>query len=60
MKKSYFVSALMLALASGSLWAQTIVTVNGSRIDSKDIDAQVRMLQSQNPQIPDYHFIEIS
>lgn len=53
MKKSYFVSALMLALASGSLWAQTIVTVNGSRIDSKDIDAQVRMLQSQNPQIPD-------
>lgn len=53
MKKSYFASALLLALVSGSLWAQTIVTVNGSKIDSKDIDAQVKMLQSQNPQIPD-------
>lgn len=53
MKKSYFASALMLALISGSLWAQTIVTVNGSKIDSKEIDAQVKMLQSQNPQIPD-------
>lgn len=53
MKKSYFASALMLALLSGSLWAKTIVTVNGSKIDSKEIDAQVKMLQSQNPQIPD-------
>ncbi|OSI18621.1 hypothetical protein BWD09_02335 [Neisseria dentiae] len=53
MKKSYIASAAALLLVSGSLMAQTIVTVNGAKIDSKDIDYQVKLLQSQNPQVQD-------
>lgn len=53
MKKSYSAPAAALLLVSGSLMAQTIVTVNGTKIDSKEIDAQVKMLQSQNPQVQD-------
>ena len=54
MKKTYLTSALMLAAFSGSLMAQTLVTVNGTKIDSKEIDAQVKMLQSQsNGQLQD-------
>ncbi|MCS4532804.1 peptidylprolyl isomerase [Neisseria montereyensis] len=53
MKKSYFALALLTTLISGSLWAKTLVTVNGTKIDSSEIDGQVKILQSQNPQIPD-------
>ena len=54
MKKTYLTSALMLAAFSGGLMAQTLVTVNGTKIDSKEIDAQVKMLQSQsNGQLQD-------
>ncbi len=48
MKKTYLTSALMLAAFSGGLMAQTLVTVNGTKIDSKEIDAQVKLLQSQS------------
>lgn len=48
MKKTHFASALMLATLSGSLLAQTLVTVNGTKIDSKTIDEQVKILQSQS------------
>ena len=41
MKKTYFASALMIALTSGTLFAQTLVTVNGQAIDSSVIDDQV-------------------
>lgn len=53
MKKSYFALALLTTLISGSLWAKTLVTVNGAKIDSTEIDGQVKILQSQNPQILD-------
>ncbi|MDO4879327.1 MAG: peptidyl-prolyl cis-trans isomerase [Neisseria sp.] len=53
MKKSYLIYALMPMLLSGSLMAQTIVTVNGTKIDSGEIDRQVRLLQQQNGQIQD-------
>lgn len=54
MKKTYLASALMLATLSGSLLAQTLVTVNGTKIDSKTIDDQVKILQSQsNGQVQD-------
>ncbi|MBF0802811.1 MULTISPECIES: peptidyl-prolyl cis-trans isomerase [unclassified Neisseria] len=53
MKKTYFASAAALLLAAGSLMAQTIVTVNGTKIDSQDIDHQVQLLRSQNPQVQD-------
>ncbi|MFV2029695.1 peptidyl-prolyl cis-trans isomerase [Neisseria sp. S1] len=54
MKTIKLTSMLVLAALSGSLAAQTLVTVNGTKIDSKDIDAQVKMLQSQsNGQIQD-------
>lgn len=53
MKKTPLISALILATISGGLMAQTLVTVNGTKIDSKTIDDQVKILQSQNKQIPD-------
>ncbi|UOO83268.1 peptidyl-prolyl cis-trans isomerase [Uruburuella testudinis] len=48
MQKTRLASALMLLTLSGSLLAQTLVTVNGTKIDSKTIDDQVKMLQSQS------------
>ncbi|HFC8491123.1 TPA: peptidylprolyl isomerase [Neisseria subflava] len=53
MKKTYFASALMLALTSGTLFAQTLVTVNGQAIDSSVIDDQVASVRSGNPNIQD-------
>lgn len=53
MKKTYLISALMLTALAGSLAAKTLVTVNGTPIDSKTIDEQVKMLRSQNKQIQD-------
>ncbi|WP_274585799.1 peptidyl-prolyl cis-trans isomerase [Neisseria leonii] len=44
MKKTYL-AALMMTALSGSLMAQTLVTVNGTKIDSSEIDRQVRVLQ---------------
>lgn len=53
MKKTYFASALMLALTSGTLFAQTLVTVNGQVIDSSVIDDQVASVRAGNPNIQD-------
>lgn len=53
MKKTYFASAVLFALASGSLSAQTLVTVNGQAIDSSVIDAQVKAIRAENKQIQD-------
>ena len=53
MKKTYFASALMLALTSGILFAQTLVTVNGQAIDSSVIDDQVASVRAGNPNIQD-------
>lgn len=53
MKKNHFASALLLALTSGSLFAQTLVTVNGQAIDSSVIDAQVKVIRAENKQVQD-------
>ena len=53
MKKTYFTSTLMLALASGTLFAQTLVTVNGQAIDSSVIDDQVASVRASNPNVQD-------
>ena len=53
MKKTYFASALMIALTSGTLFAQTLVTVNGQAIDSSVIDDQVASVRAGNPNIQD-------
>ena len=53
MKKTCFASALMLALTSGTLFAQTLVTVNGQAIDSSVIDDQVASVRASNPNIQD-------
>lgn len=53
MKKTYFASALMLALTSGTLFAQTLVTVNGQAIDSSVIDDQVASVRASNPNVQD-------
>ena len=53
MKKTYFASTLMLALASGTLFAQTLVTVNGQAIDSSVIDDQVASVRTSNPSVQD-------
>lgn len=44
MNVSRITTALLLASLSGSLFAQTLVTVNGTKIDSKEIDRQVKFL----------------
>ena len=53
MKKTYFASALMFALTSGTLFAQTLVTVNGQAIDSSVIDDQVASVRASNPNVQD-------
>ena len=53
MKKNYFASTLMLALTSGTLFAQTLVTVNGQAIDSSVIDDQVASVRASNPNVQD-------
>lgn len=53
MKKHLIAAALLLSL-SGFASAQTVVTVNGTKIDSKEIDNQVSMLvKESNNQIQD-------
>lgn len=53
MKKTYFASALMFALTSGTLFAQTLVTVNGQAIDSSVIDDQVASVRASSPNVQD-------
>ena len=53
MKKTYFASALMFTLTSGTLFAQTLVTVNGQAIDSSVIDDQVASVRASNPNVQD-------
>ena len=43
----------MLALTSGTLFAQTLVTVNGQAIDSSVIDDQVASVRASNPNVQD-------
>ncbi|SAY51350.1 peptidylprolyl isomerase [Neisseria weaveri] len=47
MKKTHFASALVLAALSTGLSAATLVTVNGTKIDSKEIDAQIKQITQQ-------------
>lgn len=52
MKKTLF--ALMLAAAAAAVSAQTLVTVNGKNIDSKEVDVQVAAIRQQsNNQVKD-------
>ena len=53
MRKTHFTAALVMAALSGSLFAQTLVTVNGQAIDSSVIDGQVAALRAENKQIQD-------
>lgn len=53
MKKTYFASALMLTLTTGTLFAQTLVTVNGQAINSSVIDDQVASVRASNPNVQD-------
>ena len=53
MRKTHFTAALVMAALSCSLFAQTLVTVNGQTIDSSVIDGQVAALRAENKQIQD-------
>lgn len=53
MKKHYFLPALIMALFSGGLMAETLLTVNGNKIDSREIDRQIKLIRQDNPQISD-------
>lgn len=48
MKKQIVASIVMAALASSTIMAQTLITVNGQKIDSKEIDAAINGLKQQN------------
>lgn len=52
MKAKILTSVAMLA-CSGSLFAQTLVTVNGQKIDSSVIDAQVAAFRAENSRAED-------
>ena len=49
--KDIRLSALLLAALSGGLMAQTVVTVNGTAIDSSTVDTVVQNLKQGNPQL---------
>ena len=54
MKPTYIAAALSAALISGSLFAQTVVTVNGTKIDSAELDRRVQaVVSSSQGQIQD-------
>nr|WP_314228168.1 peptidyl-prolyl cis-trans isomerase [uncultured Kingella sp.] len=54
MKPTHIAVALSAALISGSLFAQTVVTVNGSKIDSSELDRRVQaVVASSQGQIQD-------
>lgn len=42
--KKLLTAALITAAFSSAAWAQTVATVNGTKIDSKDIDTQVQLI----------------
>lgn len=48
MKPTYIAAALSAALISGSLFAQTVVTVNGTKIDSGELDRRVQAVVSSS------------
>lgn len=61
MNKTRIAAALLAALVSGSLMAETVVTVNGTKIDSNDIVRRIKAAQQQsqgqvqdNPQLRQY------
>ena len=47
MKKQLF-AALLITAFSGAALAQTVATVNGTKIDSAEVDAQVQMLSRES------------
>ena len=54
MKPTHIAAALSAALLSGSLLAQTVVTVNGTKIDSSELDRRVQaVVSSSQGQIQD-------
>lgn len=54
MKKTAILATVSAALFSGSLMAQTVVTVNGAKIDSSELDRRVAMVyQSSKGQVGD-------
>ena len=54
MKPTYIAAALSAALISGSLFAQTVVTVNGTKIDSSELDRRVQaVVASSQGQVQD-------
>lgn len=48
MNKTRITAALIAALCSGSLMAETVVTVNGSKIDSSDINRRAKIVIQQS------------
>ncbi|QMT30522.1 peptidylprolyl isomerase [Alysiella filiformis] len=61
MKKNQIVASLTMLLVSGSLLAQTVLTVNGNKIDSSDIERRAKNLQinsqgqiQDSPQVRQY------
>ena len=54
MKPTHIAAALSAALLSGSLLAQTVVTVNGTKIDSSELDRRVQaVVASSQGQVQD-------
>ncbi|MCG7656539.1 peptidylprolyl isomerase [Wielerella bovis] len=43
MNKKRIAATLLTVLFSGSVWAETVVTVNGSKIDSSELDRRVKL-----------------
>lgn len=48
MKRTRLAAALTGLLISGSVLAQTVVTVNGTKIDSSELDARAKFVQQQS------------
>ena len=48
MKKTQMAAALAGVLLSAQLMAQTVVTVNGTKIDSDELDARAKFVQQQS------------
>ena len=46
--KAKILTSVALLACSGSLFAQTLATVNGQKIDSSVIDAQVAAFRAEN------------
>ena len=46
--KKQLLAALLITAFSGAALAQTVATVNGTKIDSTEVDAQVQMLSRES------------